>query len=111
MAFTPYCVCERNLLATKFTDFMREIEEEAQAEGPEAVEQLDAFRAHFRLGRQLLEARRARKMTQKDVAKIAGIDQSDVSTIERGIANPTFNTLNAHAHAVGMELGLTPRNA
>lgn len=30
---------------TKFEDFMREIEEEAVAEGPEAVEQLEALRA------------------------------------------------------------------
>ena len=31
----------------RFTDFMAEIEAEAQAEGPEAVAELDALRRHF----------------------------------------------------------------
>jgi hypothetical protein len=30
---------------------MREIEDEAKAEGPEAVKELDALRAHFRASR------------------------------------------------------------
>jgi DNA-binding XRE family transcriptional regulator len=96
-------------MATKFTDVMREIEAEAHAEGPEAVGQLEAFRAHFRLGRQIAEARRARRLTQKQVAKIARIDQADVSEIERGASNPTLSKLNAIASAVGMELELTKK--
>ncbi len=34
--------------ATKFDAFMRELEDEAKVEGPEAVKELDALRAHFR---------------------------------------------------------------
>jgi DNA-binding XRE family transcriptional regulator len=93
-------------MGTKFSAFMREIEDEAEAEGPAAVKELDALRAHFRLGRRIAEARLARDLTQKQVAKIAGIDQADVSNIERGAANPTFNTLNALVSAVGMEIDL-----
>ena len=96
-------------MATKFTDVMREIDAEARAEGPEAVKELEAFRAHFRLGRQIAEARRARHLTQKQVARIASIDQADVSNIERGTANPTFTTLNAVVSAVGMEIGITKK--
>jgi DNA-binding XRE family transcriptional regulator len=96
-------------MGTKFTDVMREIEREAKADGPEAVRELEAFRAHFRLGRQLAEARRARHLTQKQVASIAHIDQADVSNIERGAANPTFTTLNALVSAVGMEIDLTKK--
>jgi DNA-binding XRE family transcriptional regulator len=96
-------------MATKFAEVMREIEAEAHAEGPKAVRELEAFRAHFRLGRQIAEARRARRLTQKQVAKIASIDQADVSNIERGAANPTLNTLNALASAVGMEIDLTKK--
>lgn len=36
---------------TKFDAFMREIEDEARAEGPEAVKELDALRAHYRAKR------------------------------------------------------------
>ena len=94
-------------MATKFADVLREIEAEARAEGPRAVRELEAFRAHFRLGRQIAEARRARRLSQKDVAKIAHIDQADVSNIERGASNPTLNTLDAVASAVGMQIELT----
>jgi ribosome-binding protein aMBF1 (putative translation factor) len=94
-------------MATKFTNVMRQIEAEAHAEGPEAIRELEAFRAHFRLGRQIAEARRARRLTQKQVAEIAHIDQADVSNIERGTANPTFSTLSALVSAVGMEIDLT----
>jgi XRE family transcriptional regulator, regulator of sulfur utilization len=96
-------------MATKFADFMRGLEEEARAEGPEAVEQLKALRAHFRLGRQLAEARLKSKLTQKQVAARADIDQADVSNIERGVANPTLGTLSAVAMAVGMEIDLRKR--
>ena len=34
--------------ASKFDAFMREIEDEAKAEGPEALKELAALRAHFR---------------------------------------------------------------
>jgi hypothetical protein len=61
-------------MATKFADFMRELEEEARAEGPEAVAQLEALRDHFRLGRQLAEARLKRKLTQQQLAKLSAIE-------------------------------------
>ena len=60
-------------MATKFNDFMRGIEEQAEAEGPEAVAQLQTFRDHFRLGRELAQARLASGLTQKQVATKAEI--------------------------------------
>ena len=70
-------------MATRFKDFVREIEEEARAEGPDAVAELEALRTHFRLGRQLAAARRVQRLSQKEVAARAGIDQADVSDLER----------------------------
>jgi DNA-binding XRE family transcriptional regulator len=96
-------------MATKFADFMRGLEDEAGAEGPKAIEELRALRDHFRLGRQLAEARMKRKLTQQQVAKLSRIDQADVSNIERGVANPTLGTLSAVAMAVGMEIDLKKR--
>jgi len=96
-------------MATRFKDFIREIEEEAHAEGPEAVAELEALRTHFRLGRQLAAARRAQRLSQKEVATRAGIDQADVSDLERGAANPTLSRLEAVATAVGMRLELTTK--
>lgn len=97
-------------MATKFANFMRGLEDEARAEGPEAVDQLDALRDHFRLGRQLAQARLKQKLSQTQVAERAHVDQGDVSKIERGMANPTLATLSAVAGAVGLEIDLRRRS-
>src|SRR5580658_9217652 len=96
-------------MATKFADFMQGLEDEARAEGPEAVEHLRALRDHFRVGRQIAEARMKRKLTQQQVAELSRIDQADVSNIERGVANPILGTLSAVAMAVGMEIDVKKR--
>jgi DNA-binding XRE family transcriptional regulator len=98
-------------MGTKFSTFLKEIEDEARAEGPEAVEQLETLGAHFRMGRKLAEARRAQHLTQKQVAQRAKVDQAQISDMERGAANPTFTTLSAVALAVGMEVDLKRRRA
>lgn len=97
-------------MSTDFSDFMQEIEEEAKAEGPEAVAQLETFRAHFRVGRELIEARLKLKLTQTQVAQRAGVDQAVVSRIERGAANPTFDTMCAVASALCMDFGFKDRS-
>lgn len=93
-------------MATKFSDFMRGLETQAEAEGPEAVEELQAFRDHFRFGRELAQARIAMGLTQKKVAQLANVDQSDVSDIERGRSNPTYDTLTRVAMAVEKRIAL-----
>jgi ribosome-binding protein aMBF1 (putative translation factor) len=97
-------------VAPKFSVFMRGIEEEARAEGPEAVAQLEALRDHFRLGRQLAQARLEHKLSQPQVAERAKMDPGEVSKIERGMANPTHATLSGVAYAVGLEVGLKRRS-
>ena len=50
-------------------------------------------------------AARARKgLSQKELAESTGIDQSDLSKIERGVANPSIGTLNRIAEAMDAEL-------
>ncbi len=96
-------------MATKFGDFVREIEAEAKAEGPTAVAQLEAFRDRFRVGRKLARARLEKKLSQKQVASQAKVDQGELSKIERGLANSTFATLSAVALAVDHEIDVKPR--
>ncbi len=91
---------------TTFDEFIAEIE--AEAEGPEAVAELEAFRLHFSLARQLAEQRRARHLTQKQLADMTGIDQAEISRIERGQANPTTATLWTLTHALGVDVRLVP---
>lgn len=50
-------------------------------------------------------AARARKgYSQKELSEATGIDQSDLSKIERGVANPSVATLNRIAEALDAKL-------
>jgi ribosome-binding protein aMBF1 (putative translation factor) len=95
----------------KFSDFMREVEEEARTEGHHAVEELETFREYFRLARDMAEARRAKGLSQEQLARKCGLHQSEISDIERGRANPTFRTLQTIARGLDRRLALTtPRS-
>ena len=90
----------------KFRDFIREVEEEAQREGPQAVAELRAFEVHFKLAAELILLRRQRGLTQRQLATRSGVQQAEISRIEGGRANPTVTTLSALASALGAELGI-----
>lgn len=49
-------------------------------------------------------ARAASGLSQKQLAAISGIDQSDISKIERGVANPSVSTLERIASALDGQL-------
>ena len=52
----------------------------------------------------VLRARAQRGLSQKELAALTGIDQSDISRIERGVANPSIQTLQRIADALGGRL-------
>jgi XRE family transcriptional regulator, regulator of sulfur utilization len=84
--------------------FMEEVRAESRAEGLEAVAELQMFQEQYQLARQLFELRRARGWTQKQLAARSGVQQSELSRIERGEGNPTFRTLSALARALDVRL-------
>ena len=51
-------------------------------------------------------ARALSGMSQKQLAAATGIDQSDISKIERGVANPSMSTLERIAKALGGQLAI-----
>ena len=51
-------------------------------------------------------ARALSGMSQKQLAAASGIDQSDISKIERGVANPSVATLERLAKALGGQLAI-----
>jgi DNA-binding XRE family transcriptional regulator len=93
-------------MGRKLQDFMREVEAEARRDGPEAVAELAAFDAHFRIAGELLCLRKARGLTQRQLSDRTGIQQSEISRIEAGHANPTVGTVSALARALGAEMRL-----
>ena len=52
-------------------------------------------------------ARALAGLSQKQLAALTGIDQSDISKIERGVANPSVATLDRIAAALGGKLTIT----
>jgi len=56
-------------------------------------------------------AREAKGLTQRDLAKLAGVPQSYISRIESGSIDLRLSSLVAVARAVDLELTLVPRNA
>ena len=87
-----------------FADLMRQIEAEAKEEGPEAVAHLERMRHRYYLGGQLAVLRKRRGITQVELAVQSGVAQADISKIERGISNPTEDTLARLGKVLGARL-------
>lgn len=59
------------------------------------------------IGYEIKKKRLGQFMSQEDLAKRAGIDQSDLSKIERGCMNPTIKMLKKIARGLGLNLKLS----
>lgn len=58
------------------------------------------------LGRTLAEARTQRNLSQSDLSRVSGIQQAEISKIERGLGNPTLTTLERLTQQLGVRLAL-----
>lgn len=79
--------------------------------GADAVA-VEVFDRAYALGASLAEARRQRGLKQRELAELSGVDQGDISRIERGVLAPTTPTLLRLAEGlnarVTIELLATP---
>ncbi len=91
-----------------FDDFMQELEEETRRAGPAAVAHAEALKAQYKLATELILLRKRRGLTQRQLSARTGMQQSEISRIEGGRANPTAATLAALARALGCELRIVP---
>jgi len=92
---------------TDFDDFYEQLRQEAEAEGPEAIAEFQTLEEHYCLARNVITRRKALGLSQGQLAAAAGIHQSDLSRIEHGRGNPTFDTLDALARALGVHVCLS----
>jgi ribosome-binding protein aMBF1 (putative translation factor) len=86
---------------TNFKDFVDEIERTADDDERRLLEE---SRRQFGIGAKLLDRRLAAGMTQRQLADASGVDQAEISRIERGQANPTAQTLQALGGPLGVSL-------
>ena len=62
--------------------------------------------------RAIVKARKEQKITQAELAAKTGINQGDISRLERGTRNPSLNMLKKLASGLGMQLKIEfrPKN-
>ena len=89
---------------SRYDDFLRRVESQAEAEGPEAVAELNAFRDYYRIAHLLAARRRELQWTQAHLSSLAGVHQSEISRIESARGNPTILTLSRLSTALGVAL-------
>lgn len=81
-----------------FDEFIKEVAKDSADAGQTAA--FEAYGEHFRLAAQVIRLRKEQNWTQQQLSKASGVQQSEISRIERGQANPTFRTLQQIAQAV-----------
>lgn len=77
--------------------------------GPEAAAYREVFENAYDIALQVIDLRKQHGLTQKQLAERCGIDQADISRIERGSTSPTVRTLQRVAEALDADLRLVPR--
>src|SRR6059058_5281457 len=93
-------------MSRDFDQLIADIEQEARAEGPRAVGELEQFREEFALASQLIASRRERQLSQRQLATLSGVPQSEISRIETGASNPTHATIAALLRPLGKRIAL-----
>jgi len=76
---------------------------------PEAQEQRGVFKQAYDVALQVIDLREKHGLTQAELAERCGMDQADISRIERGTTSPTARTLQRIADALDADLRLVDR--
>lgn len=95
-------------MSTSFRKYVEEVERNATQDERRMLED---NRRRFAIGARLLDRRLAAGMSQRELATASGIDQAEISRIERGQSNPTIQTLHALGAPLGVVLDFTPVGA
>jgi ribosome-binding protein aMBF1 (putative translation factor) len=86
---------------TNFDEYVAE-----KLKDPEFRAEWDALEPEFAIVRAMIDARKNTGLTQQQLSAKTGIDQSDISRIESGDANPTLATIKRLAAGMDMKLKL-----
>jgi DNA-binding XRE family transcriptional regulator len=76
---------------------------------PEALAQREVFEKAYDIALQVIDLREKHGLTQAQLAERCGIDQGDISRIERGSTSPTARTLQRIAEALDADVRLVAR--
>lgn len=76
---------------------------------PEAKAHREVFEQAYDIAVQIVGLREGHGLTQGELAERCGIDQGDISRIERGSTSPTARTLQRIAEALDSDVRLVAR--
>ncbi len=75
-------------------------------ENPEIKKMYDELQPEYDIIQAMIDARKSQNMTQKELSKVTGITQADISRIENGTRNPSLEMVKRLAAGMGMRLKL-----
>lgn len=91
---------ERRIIKmTNFDEYFAE-----QMKDPEFKAEYDALEPEFAIVQAIINARKLKGITQKELSERTGIAQGDISKLENGNGNPSIKTLKRLAAAMDMSL-------
>lgn len=77
-----------------------------QLKDPEFKAEWEALEPEYQIIKAMLAGRKAKNITQKELAEITGITQGDISRLENGSANPSLRTIKRLANGLGFNVKL-----
>ncbi len=83
----------------KYNDFLTE-----QLQDEDFKKEYDNLQPEFDVIRAIVDARVSQNLTQKQLAERSGINQADISKLEKGARNPSINLLKRLADGMDMAL-------
>jgi transcriptional regulator with XRE-family HTH domain len=84
------------------TTFRKDLEQ--RLKNPQFREEYEQLESDFVIMQALIDARKKLGLTQQQLAQRTKINQADISKIEKGISNPSLNTLKKLAKGMHMRL-------
>ena len=76
---------------------------------PKSAAQQEVFEKAYDIALQVIDLREKHGLTQAQLAARCGIDQGDISRIERGSTSPTARTLQRIAEALDADVRIVAR--
>lgn len=74
----------------------------------EAKETHDLFEAEYLFRKMLIEARKKKHITQKQLSSVTGLTQQMISKVETGESNATMETLMKYLKGIGHKIVVVP---
>ena len=88
-----------------FQDYADERKAKFSQKGMDAYK---VFSSAIAIGSVVATARHARVMTQRELAELSGVQQADISRIERGLLNPNTITFLRLIEAMDFQFSIAP---